>query len=164
MGCDSDDGDDIIEIFGLVSLAAADGAALEGLVLDFPDATIFGFPGESATLEVGDNAATFTLITSGSTVINGIISTGAIATVSCRLTQNSGEVEAGEEPFDEEYDTCEAMVESDEDIAFGSSGPGTVILSFVRIGETPVASDPEPVTLNLREDDTVTINNNETPI
>jgi hypothetical protein len=166
IGCESDDGDDTIEIFGLVSLAAADGAALEGLVLDFPDTTIFGFPGESATLEVGDNAATFTLTTSNGTVINGTINNGAIAIVSCRLTQNPGEVEVGEEPFDEEYDTCEAMVESDVDIAFGSSGAGTVTLSFGRTGETPVVSesDPEHVTLNLREDGTITINNNETPI
>jgi hypothetical protein len=164
MGCDSD-GDDTIEIHGLASLAAADGAALEGLVLDFPNATIFGFPGEAATLEVGDEAATFTLTTSGGTVINGTISPGAMPSVSCRLTQHAGEVGMGEDPFDEEYDACEATAASEGDIAFGSSGPGTVILSLIsRAGETPVASDPENVTLNLREDNTVTINSNETPI
>jgi hypothetical protein len=162
MGCG--DGNDETVINGLVGLAAADGAALAGLTFDFPDATIFGFPGESATLGVGDGATTFILTTSGGTVIRGTITPGASAGVSCRLTQNPQEVEAGKAQFDEEYATCQATVDSKEDITFGESGAGTVTLSFSRTGETAVASGPEDVILHLRDDGTVTINDNATPI
>ena len=162
MGCD--DEDDTIAISGLVSLAEADGAAIEGLTFDFSEATIFGFPGESATLAIGDAAATFTLTTSGGTVINGTITKETGVTTSCRLAQNPGEVGVGEERFDEEYNTCRGTVTSAGELAFGSSGAGTVILSMSRAGETPVASDPEDVILNLNENGTVTINDNATPI
>jgi hypothetical protein len=162
MGCSN--GDDIEISDGIVSLAGADGAALEGLTFDFPDATIFGFPGETATLQIGDDAATFTLTLSGGRVINGTITTGAIAGVSCRLIQNPQEVGAEDAQFDAEYDSCEGTVDTADEIEFGSSGPGTVTLSFGNTGETSVASDPENVLLNLREDGTVTINNNTTPI
>jgi hypothetical protein len=165
MGCNNDDGDDTIDIDGgLVSLAGSDGASLTGLTFDFPDATIFGFPGETATLRIGGNAATFTLTLSGGTVINGPITPGSIAEVSCRLTQNPREVEAGEEQFAEAYDSCEGTVDSEDEIEFGGSGPGTVILSFGNTGETAVASEPEDVLLNLHDDGTVTINDNTTPI
>jgi hypothetical protein len=164
MGCDNGD-DDTIEINGgLVSLAGSDGAALTGLTFDFPNATIFGFPGETATLQIGGDAATFTLTRRGGTVINGTITPGSIAEVSCRLTQNPQEVGVGEEQFDEEYDSCEGTVDSDDEIEFGGSGPGTVILSFGNTGETPVAANPENVTINLADDGTVTLNNNATPI
>jgi hypothetical protein len=162
MGCGN--GSDETVIHGLVGLAAADGAALAGLTFDFPDATIFGFSGASATLEVGDGATTFTLTTSGGTVIRGTITPGASAAVSCRLTQNPQEVEAGKVQFDEEYATCQAAVDSQGDITFGDSGPGTVTLSFSRTGETAVASSPEDVILRLRDDGTVTINDNAMPI
>src|SRR5262245_46641413 len=76
MGCGDGNGSDDTTISGVVTLAAMDGAALVGLTFDFPDATVFGFPGESATLGVGENAATFTLTTSGGTVINGTITNG----------------------------------------------------------------------------------------
>ena len=113
MGCGGGDGSDETVISGgLVDLAAADGPALAGLTFDFTDATIFGFPGESATLEVGDGATTFTLTTSGGTVIHGTITTGASAAAACRLTQNLQEVGVGKEPFDEQYDTCQATVNS----------------------------------------------------
>jgi hypothetical protein len=162
MGCGG--GDDDTEIDGLVSLAEADGAAIEGLTFDFPDATIFGFPGETATLEIGDDATTFTLTLSGGTVINGTITPGAIVDVSCRLTQNPQEVGAGEEQFDEEYDSCLGTVESEDQIEFGGLGPGTVILRFGNTDGTSGASDPENVLLNLHDDGTATINNNTTPI
>ena len=112
MGCGSDSGSgsDNTVINGLVGLAAADGAALAGLTFDFPDATIFGFPGESATLGVGDGATTFTLTTSGGTVIHGTITNVASTAVSCRLTQNLQEVGAGKAQFDEAYDTCEVLL------------------------------------------------------
>ena len=87
IGCGSDSGSDNTAINGLVGLAAEDGAALAGLTFDFPDATIFGFPGASATLGVGDGATTFTLTTSGGTVIHGTITNVASTAVSCRLTQ-----------------------------------------------------------------------------
>jgi hypothetical protein len=80
------------------------------------------------------------------------------------LTQNPQEVAAGKAQFDEEYATCQATVDSQEDITFSESGPGTVTLSFGRTGETEVASSPEDVILNLRDDGTVTINDNATPI
>ena len=164
MGCGSDSGSDNTVINGLVGLAAADGAALAGLTFDFSDATIFGFPGESATLGVGDGATTFTLTTSGGTVIRGTITPGASDAESCRLTQNPQEVAAGKARFDEEYVTCQAAVDSQEDITFSDSGAGTVTLGFSRIGETAVVSSPEDVILHLRDDGTVTINDNATPI
>ena len=164
MGCSGNGSDETAISGGLVDLAAADGPSLAGLTFDFTDATIFGFPGESATLEVGDGATTFTLTTSGGTVIHGTITPEASAVAACRLTQNLQEVGAGKEPFDEQYDACQATVNSQEDIAFGASGPGTVTLGFARIGATAVASGPEDVTLHLREDGTVTINDNATPI
>jgi hypothetical protein len=162
MGCDDDD--DTTAISGLVGLAAEDGAALEGLTFDFPEATIFNFPGESATLAIGDNATTFTLTTSGGTVINGTITNGAGTIVACRLTQNPGEVGVGQQQFDVEYNTCQGTVKSDGEIAFGGSGAGTVILSIGKAGETPVASASEDATLHLSEVGTVTINDNARPI
>jgi hypothetical protein len=162
MGCGSDS--DKTGINGLVGLAAADGAALAGLTFDFPDATIFGFSGESATLGVGDGATTFTLTTSAGTVVRGTITPGASAGVSCRLTQNPQEVAAGKAQFDEEYVTCQAAVDSQGDITFGELGAGTVTLGFSRTGETAVVSGPEDVILHLRDDGTVTINDNATPI
>ena len=162
MGCGSDS--DEVVIGGAVGLAAADGAALSGLTFDFPNATIFGFPSESATLEVGEGATTFTLTTSGGTVINDTITNGASTAVSCQLTQNPQEVGAGKQQFTEEYSTCQAAVHSREEITFGASGPGTVTLSVGRTGEAAVASDPEDVILHLHEDGTVTINNNAMPI
>jgi len=163
MGCGGGSDDTVIS-GGLVDLTAADGAALAGLTFDFTDATIFGFPGASATLEIGDDATTFTLTTSGGTVINGTITKEASAAAGCRLTQNLQGVGAGKEPFDEQYDTCQATVNSKGAITFGGSGPGTVRLSFGRTGETAVTSDPEDVILHLHDDGTVTINNNATPI
>ena len=166
MGCgsDSDSGSDNAVINGLVGLAAEDGAALAGLTLDFPDATIFGFPGASATLGVGDGATTFILTTSGGTVIHGTITNVTSTAVSCRLTQNLQEVGAGKAQFDEAYDTCEGAVNSAGEITFGTSGPGTVTLSFGRAGATAVTSGPEDVILHLHENGTVTINDNTTPI
>jgi hypothetical protein len=163
MGCGGNGSDETV-INGQIGLAAADGAALAGLTFDFPDATIFGFPGASATLGVGAGATTFTLTTSGGTVIRGTITPGASAGVSCRLTQNPQEVAAGKVQFDEEYVTCQAAVDSKGNITFGESGPGTVTLGFSRTGETVVASGPRDVILNLRDDGTVTINDNATPI
>jgi hypothetical protein len=162
MGC-GDDSDEAV-INGLVGLAASDGAALAGLTFDFPDATFFGFPGESTTLEVGDGATIFTLTTSAGTVIHGTITPGASDAVSCRLTQDPQEVEAGKVQFDEAYVTCQATVDSQGDITFVEPGAGTVILGFSTTGETAVVSSPEEVILNLRDDGTVTINDNATPI
>jgi hypothetical protein len=163
-GSDSGSGSDSTVINGLVGLAAEDGASLAGLTFDFPDATIFGFPGESATLGVGAGATTFTLTTSGGTVIHGTITNVASTVVSCQLTQNLQEVGAGKAQFDEAYDTCQATVNSAGEITFGASGPGTVTLSFGRADATAVASSPEDAILHLREDGTVTINDNTTPI
>jgi hypothetical protein len=154
VGCNPD-----TEVSGVVVLTAANAAAFGGLTFAFSEATIFGFPGESATLGLGDAGTTFTLTTSGGTVINGTLTLG-----SCRLVQNSQEVGEGEAPFDEEYETCEATVASEGAIDFGDSGAGTVTLRLGRTGETPVASAPEDVTFHVDTDGTVTINNNNTPI
>ena len=154
MGCGSDSGSDNTVINGLVGLAADDGAALAGLTFDFPDATIFGFPGASATLGVGDGATPFTLTTSGGTVIHGTLTKVASTAVSCRLTQNLQEVGAGKAPFDAAYDTCQATVNSAGEITFGTSGPGTVTLSFGRAGATAVASGPAAVILHLHDNGT----------
>ena len=164
MGCGGNGSDETVISGGLVDLAAVDGPSLAGLTFDFTDATIFGFPGASATLEIGADAAVFTLTTSGGTVINGTITTGASTEAACRLTQNLQEVGTGQEPFAEQYDTCQATVNSMGDITFGASGPGTVTLNFVSTGNTAGASSPEDVILHLHDDGTVTINNNTTPI
>ena len=162
-GC-SDDSDETVISGGIVDLAGADGAALAGLTFAFSDATLFGFPGEAATLEVGDAATTFTLTTSTGTTIHGTITPGANATAACRLTQHPQEVGAGQAQVDQEYDACQASVHSQQDIAFGASGPGTVTLGFGRTGAPAVVSVPLDVLLHLRDDGTVTINNNATPI
>jgi hypothetical protein len=163
MGCGGG-GSDTTGINGVVGLAADDGAALAELTFDFPAATIFGFPGASATLGVGDGATTFTLTTSSGTVIHGAITPVASTTLSCRLTQTPQEVGAGQAPFDEAYDTCQAMVHSAGDITFGTSGPGTVTLSFSRADTPAGASGPAPVILHLNDNGIVTINDNTTPI
>ena len=164
MGCGGGGSDDAVINGGLVNLAAVDGPSLAGLTFDFTDATIFGFPGESATLGIGDNAATFTLTTSGGTVINGTITAQASAAAGCQLTQNLQEVSAGGKLFVEQYDMCQATVNSQGAILFGASGPGIVTLSFSTTGGAAGVSAPENVTLDLRDDGTVTINNNATPI
>jgi hypothetical protein len=151
MGCGS--GSDHTVINGLV-----------GLTFDFPDATIFGFPGAAATLGVGDGATTFTLTTSGGTVIHGTITPGTSTAGACRLTQNLQEGGAGQAQVDAVYDTCQAAVHSAGDITFGTAGPGTVTISFGSAGATAGASGPAAVILHLREDGTVTINDNTTPI
>jgi hypothetical protein len=162
LGCGNDS--DTAAIHGVVGLAAADGPALAGLTFAFPDATLFRVPGESATLQVGDEATTFSLTTSGGTVITGTITPGASATGACRLTQHLQEVGAGQAPFAEEYAPCQAAVDSQDDLTFGAAGAGTVTLTFGRPGEPAVASSPTHVLLHLREDGTVTINNNATPL
>jgi hypothetical protein len=164
MGCGGGGSDETVISDGVVDLAGADGPSLAELAFDFTDATVFGFPGESATLEIGGNALTFTLTTSGGTVIHGLITMGTSAAPGCRLTQNPQEVDRGQKQFDKQYDTCQATVNSKEDITFGASGPGTVTLNFVRTGDTAGTSSPEDVILHLHENGTVTINNNTTPI
>src|SRR4029453_1797562 len=109
-------------------------------------------------------ATTFTLTTSGGTVIHGTITNVASTVVSCRLTQNLQEVGPGKAQFDEVNDPCQAAVNSAGENPFGASGPGTVTLSFGRADATAVASSPEDAILHLREDSTVTINDNTTPI
>ena len=106
----------------------------------------------------------FTLTTSGGTVIHGTIAAGASTAAACRLTQNLQEVGVGKAQFDKQYDICQATINSKNEITFGTSGPGTVTLSFVITGETAVASSPEDVILHLRDDGTVMINNNAAPI
>jgi hypothetical protein len=81
MGCD-DNGVTTATVGGTVNLTAMNAAALGGLTFDFPDATLFGFPGQSTTLECGPDGTTFTLTISGSTAIQGNITFG-----SCRFTQ-----------------------------------------------------------------------------
>jgi len=164
MGCGGSGSDETAISGGVVDLAGTDGASLAGLTFDFTDATIFGFPGESATLEVGDGAITFTLTTSGGIIVHGTITTGTSAAPACRLTQNLQEVDTAQKQFDKQYDTCQAIVNSKEKITFGASGPGTVTFNLVSAGSPAVASGLEDVLLHLNDNGTVTINNNTTPI
>src|SRR5262249_31214382 len=115
-------------------------------------------------LGVGAGATTFTLTTSGGTVIQGTITPVASTGVSCRLTQHLQEVGAGQAPFDEVYDPCQAAVHSAGAITFGTAGPGTVTLSVGSAGAPAGASGPAAVILHLHENGTVTINENTTPI
>jgi hypothetical protein len=148
IGCDDDDDDEnrvVVDLTG-VPLTAENAAALGGLSFAFPDATIFGFPGESATLTFGENGDTFVLVVSEGTIINGAITFG-----SCRFTE--------EEPgtFDEEYETCEINVQSDGEIQLGGEGDGTVVLRLGAPGNV-ASSDPTDVTLSVDADGNVSIN------
>src|SRR5439155_9795991 len=85
VGCitDSGNGTDKANVNGTITLTATNAAALGGLTFAFPDATLFGFSGQSATLAWGDDGTTFTLTTSNGTVVKGIITFG-----SCTFTQS----------------------------------------------------------------------------
>lgn len=158
MGC-NDTGGTTATVNGTVSLTATNAAALGGLTFDFPDATLFGFPGQSTTLALGADGTTFTLTTNGGTVIIGIITFG-----SCRFTQNPVPLGGGTTPFDVVYDTCEVTGRSDRDIAFGGANTGTLTLRLGRANGTPVDSAPEHVVYTIDEGGHITINENTTPI
>lgn len=153
------DGSDTAVVGGTISLTATNAAAIGGLSFNFPNAMIFGFPGESAILAFGADGTTFTLTASGGTVITGTITFG-----SCRLTQTPAQVGAGQAPFDAVYDICDVTGEADGEIDFDSSGNGTLTLRLARAGLAPVDSTPEAVILHVDATGNVTINENTTPI
>jgi hypothetical protein len=152
IGCSDDDDDDdqqVVVDLPAINLTAANAAALGGLTFDFPDATIFGFPGESAELTFGPDGTTFVLVVSEGTIINGAITFPA----SCQFTE--------EEPgtFEELYDTCQMNVQSDGEISLGGEGDGTVVLRLGLEGQAAVSSDPPlAVTLSVDEDGNVSLN------
>ena len=148
-----------VTVNGTVNLTATNTAALGGLTFTFPEGTVFGFPGQSTTLAFGDDGTTFTLTTSGGTVIIGTITFG-----SCRLTQNPVPLGGGTAPFEAVYDTCDVTGKSDGDIAFDGSGTGTLTLRLGRASGTPVDSAPEHVIYNIDVGGHITINENTTPI
>ena len=155
----SNTGGNTATVNGTVGLTATNAAALGGLTFDFPDATLFGFPGQSTTLELGADGTTFTLTTSNGTVIKGTLTFG-----SCRLTQNPVPLGGGTAPFEVAYDTCDVTGKSDRDTAFGGSGTGTLTLRLGRASGTPVDSAPEHVIYNIDVGGNITINENTTPI
>ena len=163
VGCnnntDFDNTVDKATIGGTVNLTATNAAALGGLTFAFPDATLFGFPGQSATLGWGADGTTFTLTTSGGTVIQGSITFG-----SCTFTQNPAPLGVGEVPFAKAYDTCQVFGRSNGDIAFGGSNRGTIALILGSASQTPVASDPTNVIYSIDIGGNITINTNVTPI
>jgi hypothetical protein len=144
---------------GTVSLTAMNAAAVGGLTFAFPDGTLFGFPGQSATLALGTDGMTFTLTTSRGLVLNGTITFG-----SCTFTQNPASLAPGGTLFTQKYDTCQVTGKSDGDIGFGGAGHGILLLSLGSAGATPVSSDPLGVTYTIDMAGQITINVNTTPI
>ena len=157
-GC-ANNSDTPARVNGAVNLSASNVAALGGLTFAFSNATLFGFPNESANLTWGNGGTTFTLTTSGGTVIIGTITFG-----SCRFTQNPVPLGGGTAPFEMVYDTCEVTGRSDRDIAFGGANTGTVTLRLGRANGTPVDSAPEHVVYIIDLGGHITINENTTPI
>jgi hypothetical protein len=155
----STDGSSTPVVNGSVNLTATNAAALGGLTFTFPNATLFGFSGQSATLVLGDDGTIFILTTSGGTVINGIITFG-----SCTFTQTPAPPGGGNAPFTAVYDTCVVSGRSNGHIPFGGSGPGTITLILGSANQTPVFSDRTNVTYNIDTSGNITINTNTTPI
>jgi hypothetical protein len=158
VGC-SNTGSDTVRVGGTVNLTVTNAAALGGLTFAFPNATLFGFPGQSATLGWGDDGTTFTLTTSGGTAIQGSITFGP-----CTFTQNPASLGVGEAPFVETYDTCQVAGKSNGDLQFGESTRGIIVLTLGSAGQTSVASDPTNVIYNVDLGGNITINMNVTPI
>jgi hypothetical protein len=158
VGCNNS-GSDTATVNGTVNLTTRNAAALGGLTFTFPDATLFGFPGQSATLEWGDDGTTFTLTTSSGTVLQGSITFG-----SCTFIQNPPPLRAGEAPFVQTYDPCQVAGRSNGDLEFGESQRGIIILILGSASQTPVASDPTNVIYNVDIGGNITINMNVTPI
>ncbi len=158
MSCDNT-GTNTATVDGTVGLTATNAAALGGLTFPFADATLFGFPGQSTTLALGTDGTTFTLTTSGGTVISGTITFG-----SCNLTQNPAPLGPGEAPFAAEYATCQVTGRSDGDIGFGGSGNGTITLRLGKTSATPFDSNPVRVLFLIDIGGRITINQNLTPI
>ena len=132
-GC-ANNSDTPARVNGAVNLSASNVAALGGLTFAFSNATLFGFPNESANLTWGNGGTTFTLTTSGGTAIDGSITFG-----SCRFTQNPAPPGVGVAPLVAEYDTCQVLGSSG-DTVFGASVPGTITLRLGRGSATPVDS------------------------
>ena len=158
VGCNTG-GSDSVTVDGTVNLTAINAAALEGITFTFPDGTLFGFPGQSTTLAFSDNGTTFTLTTSNGPVLNGTITFG-----SCTLTQNPVPLGTGAIPFAQTYDTCQVTGQSDGDVGFGGSGPGTLTLRLGSASVTPVASNPTRVIYHIDVSGNITINDNATRI
>ena len=143
---------------GTLNLTDTNTAALGGLTFNFPDATIFGFSSQSATLAWGSDGTTFTLTTSNGTAITGNITFG-----SCTFTQNPAP-SGGTSPFTATYDTCQVNGKSNDDIPFGGAGDGTITLILGRANQTPVFSDQAKVTYSVTTGGQILINANTTPI
>ena len=158
VGCNTGGGD-TVAVDGTVNLTATNAAALGDLTFTFPDGTLFGFPGQSATLAFGDDGTTFVLTPSNGSVLNGTITFG-----SCTLTQNPVLLGTGAIPFTQTYDTCQVIGRSDGNVGFGGSGTGTLTLRLGSASVTPVSSDPTRVTYHIDVGGNITINNNTTRI
>ncbi len=160
VGCFSNgsDGTGKATVNGTVNLTATNAAALGGLTFAFPDATLFRFSGQSATLAWGNDGTTFTLTTSNGTVVKGIITFG-----SCTFTQSPAPL-GGNTPFIATYDTCQVSGQSNGNIPFGGAGNGTITLILGSANQTPVFSDRTNVTYSIDTGGRITINANTTPI
>ena len=160
VGCSTGGGgSDTAAVDGTVHLTSTNAAALGGLTFSFPDAALFGFPGQSTTLAFGGDGTTFTLTTSTGTVINGTITFG-----SCTLTQNPVPLGPGATLFTQQYDTCQVLGKSDGDIGFGGSNTGTLTLRIGNASITLVDSTPTRVIYHVDVGGNITINDNATRI
>lgn len=157
-GC-SETGNDAARVDGTTNLTALNAAAVGGLTFRFADGAIFGFTGQSLSLALGADGTTFTLTTSGGTVIPGTLLFG-----SCTFTQTPTSVTAGATPLVQTYTTCQAMGIADGDIDFGGSGNGKLMLRLGLNSEALVTSDPLTVIYTVDVGGHITINSNTTPI
>jgi hypothetical protein len=144
---------------GTLDVTATNAAALGGLTFTFSDGALFGFSGQSTTLAFGNDGSTFTLTAGDGSVLNGTITFG-----SCTLTQNPVPLSTGAIPFMQTYDPCQVIGKSDDDIAFGGSGTGTITLRLGNASIAPVTSSPTHVIYHIDAGGNILINDNMTRI
>ncbi len=159
VGCSSG-GNTQVSVGGTVALSTANASAVGGLVFRFADGAILGFAGEDLTLGFGEEGTTFTLTTSRGTVVVGTMTFG-----SCTFTETPAVLApAGRPLFVQTYATCQVSGSSNDDIGFGGSGNGTLLLRLGRDSGAIVNSAPLSVVYHVDAGGQITINLNTTPI
>lgn len=157
-GCSSG-GDTQAVVDGTLALTATNAAAVGGLAFRFVDGAILGFAGQEATVTLGADGTTFTLATNHGTVVSGMLTFG-----SCIFTETSPTVATDRALFMQTYATCQVSGASRNDINFGGSGNGTLLLRLGRDSGTIINSEAVSVVYHVDASGRITINANTTPI
>jgi hypothetical protein len=148
-----------VSVGGTIALTATNAAAAGGLAFHFTDGSLFGFSGQDLTLTLGADGATFTIATSRGTMVAGTLTFG-----SCTFTQTSAPTTTSTPLLVQTYTTCQVSGTSKDDIAFGGSGDGTLILSLAQGSNPLLSSEPLKVVYNVDTSGKITINMNTTAI